>query len=125
MHVCHSLDAGLREIPALLRGEAITPESELGSNANSDKPTIPKAIVVGKGFSEDEMDELRKIEGADKVAWLLPDDEKMTWTRIAKAAGTGGAMLPGIIAERARECLKEHGVVPGSDKSVSGQVWGF
>lgn len=85
----------------------------------------PKAIVVGKGFSEEEMDKLRELVPAGNVPWLLPDDSKMTWTRIGKAAGTAGLALPGIIAQRVIECMEEHGVVPGSDVKTEGGVWDF
>lgn len=125
VHVCHSLEAGKREIPALLRGDTVTSESELGSNVTSGKHVIPKAIVVGKGFSEDEIDDLRKSEGVQSVPWLVPDDKNMTWTRIGKAAATGGVALPGIIAQRVSDCMKEHGMVPGSDDKVEPGLWGF
>lgn len=85
----------------------------------------PKAIVVGKGFSDEEMKTLRESIPAGSVPWLLPDDSKMTWTRIGKAAGTAGMALPGIIAERVIECLEIHGVVPGSDVKTEGGIWDF
>lgn len=125
VHVCHSLEAAISEIPPLLRGEPIRPGSKLGSNMDSGKIAVPKAIVVGKGFSDEEMETLRDKVPAGSVPWLLPDDGKMTWTRIGKAAGTGGIALPGIIADRVVECLEEHGLVPGSDVKTDGGVWGF
>lgn len=125
VHVCHSLEAGLREIPALMRGEEIKPESEMGSNATPGQHAFPKAVVVGKGFSDEEVEKLRTGEGAQSIPWLVPDDQKMTWGRIAMAAGTAGTALPGIIADRVIQCMKEHELVPGSDKKVEAGVWGF
>ena len=87
------------------------------------------AVVCGKGFSEEEIEELRGIQDAQKVPWLLPADEAMTWTRIAKVVGTAGTALPGIVAERVVACmekngmLKDGGVEGGSGRE--GQVWWF
>ncbi|KAK5009946.1 hypothetical protein LTR39_004824 [Cryomyces antarcticus] len=126
VHVCHDTSSARREIPALLAGESIQPSSGLGSNANSDsKHRAPRAIIVGKGFSEDEVETMRGYEGADKVPWLVPDDAKMTWSRIGKVAVTAGTALPGIVADRVDACMKEHGLVPGNESDVKGGVWGF
>jgi len=125
VHICHSLAAGLREIPQVLRGVPVSSESDIGSNVESGKSTIPEAVIVGKGFSEEEVNELRNAEGVQNVPWLIPDDKKMTWTRIGKAAATGGVALPGIIAERVISCMREHGLVPGHHESVQPGLWGF
>ena len=89
---------------------------------------MPRAIVVGKGFSAAELETMRaecEREGLRGVPWLVPDESKMTWGKMAKAVGTGGVALPGIIAERVRVCLSEHGMVPGKEVEVEGAVWGF
>ena len=88
---------------------------------------MPKAIVIGKGFSQAEMDQV--IEAGEaaakgKVAWLLPDDDKFTAYMKAKALLTAGTMLPTVIADRVKICLEEHGVKPGN-KYVEVGVWGF
>lgn len=82
-------------------------------------------MIVGKGFSDEEMDTLRTCQDADKVPWLLPDDSKMTWMRVARTAVTAGTALPDIVAERIDVCMKEHGLVPGNEARVEGGVWGF
>ena len=145
VHVCHTLSTALSEIPALLRGEVKAPSSNLGSNSarNLDSPSpapapspsqfqfqFPRAIVVGKGFSESEVETMRaecEGEGVRSVPWLVPDDSKMTWGKMAMAAGTGGTALPMIIAARVKVCLKERGMVPGMEMEVDsgGGVWGF
>lgn len=75
VHVCHDLPSSKREINALLRGEPVTPESGLGTNAEKGVATVvPKGIVIGKGFSEEEIGELRSScvgEGRKVVAWLV------------------------------------------------------
>lgn len=89
---------------------------------------MPKAVVIGKGFSEEEMDEIVKAgEAANKgkVAWLLPDDDKFTAYMKAKAILSVGTMLPTVIADRVKICLEEHGVKPGKDESFQPGVWGF
>ena len=73
VHVCHDLPSGKREIPALLRGEVVTPQSGMGTNAEEGVATVvPRGIVIGKGFSEEEVQELREAcKGERKVAWLV------------------------------------------------------
>lgn len=82
-------------------------------------------MVVGKGFSDAEMDALRRIEGVEKVVWLLPDDAKFSAGMKAKALLTAGTMLPAVIADRVKMCLEEHGLVPGTEEVKGGEVWGF
>jgi len=128
VHVCNNVPDAVHEIPALLRGEPIHPASGLGSNTtlNSDsKPRVPRAVICGKGFSDDEVATLWRCVGGDALPWLLPDDAQMTWTRMAKTAATAGTALPGIIAERVDRCMKAHGLVPGKEGDVGGGVWGF
>jgi len=125
VHVCHDLDSALTEIPALLRGEPVESSSDLSSNSQA-----PKAVVIGKGFTEEEMDRIIKAgkdsgsEKAASVAWLLPDDEKFTYYQKAKAIASAGTLLPSVIADRVRDCMKEHDIVPGKE-SAKGGVFGF
>jgi len=122
VHVIHSVSAGLRELPILLRGGQVTdPDTDIAC-----KHITPQAIVVGKGYDDDEVAELRKVEGAGKLPWLLADDQKMTWTRIAKVVVSAGTGLPVVVAQRVVECMQEHGIVPGKEWKVEeGTVWGF
>jgi len=103
----------------------VSSASDLSSNSQA-----PKAVVIGKGFSKEEMDQIVKAgkdSGAEKaatVAWLLPDDDKFSTYQKAKAIATAGTMLPSVIADRVRDCLKEHDIVPGKENAEGG-VWGF
>ncbi|GAB7346905.1 hypothetical protein MBLNU459_g1978t1 [Dothideomycetes sp. NU459] len=139
IHACHTLATAKAEIPALLTHHAISPSSALptltasiGRPPISRAPRVPKAIVVGKGFSEAETAELMAAvrgavpaDAAAKVVWLTPDDDKFTGAMKVKAALSGGAKLPHLVAERVRTCLREGGVVPGWEERVEGGVWGF
>lgn len=123
VHVIHTVEAGLRELPVLLRGDRVEqPETQIAC-----KHVRPQAIVVGKGYSDEEVEQLRRgVEGSGKVPWLLADDAKMTWTRIAKVAVTAGTALPVVVAQRVIDCMQEHGIVPGKEWKVEdGTVWGF
>jgi hypothetical protein len=84
---------------------------------------------LGKGFSSEEVAALQKACAAEskeqKTVWLVPDDAKFSTIDKVKAIGTGGVMLPGLIAERVRRALHEGGIVPGKEGSVEGGEWGF
>lgn len=104
------------------------PSSDLSVKPSSDsKQPLPRAVVIGKGFSEDEMKEIVKAGQATEygkgVAWMLPDDDKFTTYMKAKAIVTAGTGLPAVIADRAVQALKENGVVEGQD--FKGGVYGF
>lgn len=128
-HVCHDLDSALSELPALFRGESVQPSSDLSVAPSSEsKQPIPRAVVIGKGFSEDEMKQIVK-RGQEaggtgsKTAWFLPDDDKFTLAQKARAFATAGISLPTVIAERAIESLRENGVVDG--RETVGGIYGF
>lgn len=109
------------------------PSSNLGSNATREETErrVPQAIIVGKGFSDEEVQQMQALEGlAGKVPWLLPDTSKFTWTMMVKAVATGGTALPAVVAERAANCMKENGLVPGNSLKAENeykgtQIWYF
>ena len=70
VHHFQSTDAVSEELPKLLNGEQVKPQSGEGTNAESDKTRIPKAIIVGAGFSRVELDEMREVKGATSLPWL-------------------------------------------------------
>ncbi|KAG9519383.1 hypothetical protein KCV07_g4871, partial [Aureobasidium melanogenum] len=113
VHTCNDISSAKSTLPSLLTSS-----------------TGPVAVVIGKGFYESEMQEIIqhcKGEAASaKTVWLLPDDDKFTAFMKVKAVASAGTMLPGMIAERAAEALKENGVVAGgSVESVKSGVHGF
>ncbi|KAK5124282.1 hypothetical protein LTR85_001985 [Meristemomyces frigidus] len=118
VHHFESTDAVHKELPMLLRGEKIKPSSGGGSNAESDETKIPKAVVVGAGFSESELDEMRKIEGAQSLPWLYPDPLK------SAASMLSGPFLMTVIVKRAKGCLKSNGLVEGKEPEAKG-IWSF
>ncbi|KAK4550391.1 hypothetical protein LTR36_003358 [Oleoguttula mirabilis] len=109
-----------KDLPPLLRGERATPSSNAGSNSNADQPTkIPKAVVVGAGFSEAELDEMRTTEGAQSLPWLYPDPLK------SAASMLTGPFLMKVIVKRVKGCLKANGLVEGQEAPEAKGIWSF
>lgn len=97
IHVILSLDAGVSEIPALLRGEK--PPSEHHENLgtrNYSKP--PAAVVTGGGYDEAMVKDMRDAcNGESNVPWLRPDMGALP----PHGPGYGAAM-----AEKVKACLR-------------------
>lgn len=119
VHAIHSTQTGKRELPALLRGDKFSPESDLGSNAKSGRQQVPKAIIVGAGFSREELEEMRSTEGGKSVPWLYPDPSKAVWSMLR------GPFFMSHIVKRAKNCMGEHGLAAGKEGQVVPDVWGF
>ena len=120
IHVVHDVSIATLELPKLFAGEADKPSSGLGSNttnasiATSGRHPVPKAIIVGGGFTPDEFDELRTISGAGNLPWLRAD------------VSAGGPSSGDEIASRIKKCFAEHDLVPGGDSAKhTGTVWDF
>ncbi|RDL36462.1 Uncharacterized protein BP5553_05814 [Venustampulla echinocandica] len=78
VHLCLTPEAGKIEIPAILKQEPVTTDVELGSK---NYETIPKAIIVGGGYNDEDLDVLRRSCQTAKtplVPWLRPDLNKPT-----------------------------------------------
>ncbi|KAK5135347.1 hypothetical protein LTR08_005289 [Meristemomyces frigidus] len=118
VHHFQSTAAAREELPPLFRGETVKPSSGVGSNVDSAESKKPRAVVVGAGFSRDELDEMRKIEGADSIPWLYPDALK------SAASIVTGPFLMTVIVKRAKSCLQTNGVVEGKEPGDTG-VWPF
>ncbi|KAK4964641.1 hypothetical protein LTR66_012246, partial [Elasticomyces elasticus] len=92
------------------------------------RQTAPKAIIVGRGYGQEEIDAMRAVDGAHSAAWLVPDLSSMppVGTLVRGLIG-GKPSLAGSVAERAKDILKEHGVSgeKGAEAEVEGQVWYF
>jgi hypothetical protein len=121
-HVFHTPLAVQNELPFLLKGQDIQPSSGLGSNANTSKPVVPKAIIVGAGFSRKELDEMRLLEGSKDVPWLYPAASKMAQTGLGALVGKD--FMTSII-ERAKATMKKNGLVEGEEREVKPDVWEF
>lgn len=113
------------ELPVLLQGEAKKPVSGLGSNAynasiaTSGRHPVPQAIIVGGMFSQEDFDAMRAIPGADSLPWLRADPAE-----VKQNSERRGPPPAKEIAERSKKCLREHDLVPGVDKQLTG-VWDY
>jgi len=92
---------GVSEFAPLLKGEILIPVSGLGSNMNSSDPKIPKAIFIGGGFSQSEIEEMYEKPIMKTVPWLFPP----TATR------ENGTIVPPteMIVGRVKQVFAEHG----------------
>ena len=95
------------------------PQSGLGTNAESEKIQAPKAIIVGAGFSKEELEDVRGCDGGDTVPWLYPDPVKSAGSMIR------GPWLLSHIATRAKQCMQSNGLVEGKENEVRPTVWRF
>ena len=74
VHLILTPEAGKVQIPALLKGEKEVPsDSELGSK-NYEK--APVAVLLGAGYDDKAIEELRKASEGTNVPWLRPDTTK-------------------------------------------------
>ena len=121
-HVFHTPLAVQNELPFLLKGQDIKPSSGLGSNANTSKTVAPKAVIVGAGFSRQELDEMRLLEGSKDVPWLYPATSNMAQTGLGVLIGKD---FMTSIVERATGTMKKNGLVEGKEGEVKPDVWGF
>ena len=113
IHTCNDVSTAKSTLPSLLRSDA-----------------GPIAVIIGKGFSDAEMQDIiahcKHEVGETKTAWLLPDDDKFTAAMKAKAVFSAGSALPGLIASRAAESLRQNGVVAGKSlNELKGGTYGF
>ncbi|KAK4499205.1 hypothetical protein PRZ48_009718 [Zasmidium cellare] len=115
VHVCHNAPVAKSELPALLKGERTEPCSGKGSNTKTRSPKIPKAIFVGGGFSETELEEMRAVDVLRTVPWMYPPANRRPKTN-------GPPPMEMIIA-RAKEAFVEHGFVEGKEDQVEVGLW--
>ncbi|KAM0712521.1 hypothetical protein Q7P37_011618 [Cladosporium fusiforme] len=112
VHVFHTPLAVQTELPPLLLGKNIKPSSNLGSNATSNQAEAPKAIIVGAGFSRQELDVMRMLEGCETLPWLYPSPAKMAQTGLGAVFGKD--FMTSII-ERAKSAMVQNGLVEGRE----------
>lgn len=114
IHVCHSTPTGLAELPLLVAGKSVSPESGLGSNLTSSEPLNPRLIFAGAGFSKEEVEEMRQIEALRTLPWL-----------VAIPKGASPPPMQQIVI-RVKAALATHGFVPRGALEKSGgegEVW--
>ncbi|KAH9208056.1 hypothetical protein DL95DRAFT_481498 [Leptodontidium sp. 2 PMI_412] len=80
IRLIESVSTARHELPLLLsnspKSSIITPASTKGSNTirSTSQQQKPVAVIFGGGFTPDEFEELRKLEGGEKVPWLKADN---------------------------------------------------
>lgn len=99
-----SLEGGIRNLPLILSGSSpANEESSLGSKKYSQPP---KAIILGGGYSDDDLKKLQEaaitFPGAVRVLWLKADVEK---TKRGPEPGT--PEYSQLVAVRVKEKLGE------------------
>ncbi|OJJ50232.1 hypothetical protein ASPZODRAFT_13320 [Penicilliopsis zonata CBS 506.65] len=77
IHFVMSAEAGKAEIPAILRGESVSPTNEYGTH---DYSKTPDAVVLGGGYDEQDISTMRAAcQGVkNNIPWLRPDMTKPT-----------------------------------------------
>ncbi|PVH70456.1 hypothetical protein DL98DRAFT_661158 [Cadophora sp. DSE1049] len=140
IHLIESVRTAQAELPLLLspspspspspstttspQSKTITPASQKGSNTHR-PPTQqrrPLAVIVGGGFTPEEFEELRKLEGSESVPWLRADN-----SLVPKSEWPPNPVYPGRAAERIKEVLRREGIL-GRDEADGkmvgvGEVW--
>ena len=114
--VFHSTSSATTELSSLLSGDTTTKSSSrLGSNTAASEAVAPKAVVAGAGFSQDEVETMRReISGGEKLAWFHP-----TKTQAQKPWEPG--FMEGVVG-RAKTALEEHAT---GDGGIEAGLFGF
>jgi hypothetical protein len=108
LHACQSIPVALREVPLLLHGKTVKPESQIRTNAQRDSTLSspkPVGIIVGPGFSDAEVEEMRAVFDPIKP---------MAWIR-AEPKNFDGVPTPEEMAEKVKACLAKNFEVTGGE----------
>lgn len=109
----------LYEIVPLLMGQSLQPCSGQGSNARSKEAKIPKAIFVGGGFAEYELQQMRLNEVIRSVPMLYPPPGK-------RPEGQTNEPPPiDKIVARTKEAFAKHDLVEGKEDHIKPGLWEF
>ncbi|KAG4424620.1 hypothetical protein IFR04_002330, partial [Cadophora malorum] len=114
IHLIESLSTAKSELSLLLSPSSspsippqpITPASKKGSNTQRppSHQRRPLAVIVGGGFTPEEFEELREIEGAESVPWLRADN-----SLVPESEWPPNPVYPGRAAGRIKEVLRREG----------------
>ncbi|KXS97039.1 hypothetical protein AC578_2858 [Pseudocercospora eumusae] len=118
VHVVNSAPNGIYEFPPLVTGEYSIPVSGLGSNVNSPSPKVPKAIFVGGGFSQWEI---------NKMYYTYAEVQAVPWLYPPTTARANGTVIPSteVIVARVKQVFAQYGLVPGNDTDPAPGIWSF
>ncbi|KAK3707955.1 hypothetical protein LTR37_011807 [Vermiconidia calcicola] len=111
--------------PPLIRGEAVVPPSGVGTNATSSTGKIPKALFVGGGFTEEELQSILAVPETDGIVTLGPrqgtkEEVQRRTEHVQETTVQRGPTLEmmGWIVQGVKRCLRERGVVEGFEAVV-------
>ncbi|KIW30580.1 uncharacterized protein PV07_06316 [Cladophialophora immunda] len=77
VHVCNNADAAVSEIPALMKGDTTAPSSGLGTNTGGSGRSDISLIIVGGGFSPQDVQAIKSAADSVKpVAFFCADTSK-------------------------------------------------
>ncbi|KIX93361.1 uncharacterized protein Z520_11004 [Fonsecaea multimorphosa CBS 102226] len=77
VHVCNNADTAVSEIPTLLKGDIISPSSGLGANAQGSGRSDISFIIIGGGFSPEDVQAIKSAaDGVKPVAFFCADTSK-------------------------------------------------
>lgn len=119
-HVIHSVPTAQEELPRILAGETLKPSSGLGSDAQSPRASKPEAVVVGAGYSVEEVQELQKISGAETVPWFRGNPDLTNFSKFRDSIPPTSH-----IAERAKAVMKSHEVDAAHSGAMPRGSWEF
>ena len=106
----HSVQVAREELPMIIHGEIVVPRSGLGSEAGENhERQAPVAVIVGAGFSEDEVKEMRQIDNADRVPWFHGNPDLVDLSQFE-----GGIPPTSSIAKRCKVVLARQQIAPGN-----------
>jgi hypothetical protein len=106
IHVVRSVDDAKSELPALLKGEKVTPASGFGSNVDNSSPvsgTEVKAVIVGGGYSPEDFDAIKAVVDEVKPLPFVRADT----SKPRPAGAPPGPPGPAEIRERVTKALAE------------------
>ena len=106
IHVVRDTQSAQTELPALLKGESVTPSSGFGSNVDNSSPTSGnevKAVIVGGGYSPEEFDAIKAaVDSVKPLPFVRADTSKPR-----PAGAPPGPPQPSEIRERVTKALGE------------------
>ncbi|EWC45696.1 hypothetical protein DRE_05257 [Drechslerella stenobrocha 248] len=123
IHLSLSVEEVKRDLPRILRGDAVAPPSGIGSNKDrsADTQRLPKFLVVGGGFSPEEFEHMQlsidltgggRLSGGDIPVWLKRNPRARTALELP-----GGEITPEVtkfmastLKARLDEAAKEMGL---------------
>ncbi|KAK0111176.1 hypothetical protein ONS95_001552 [Cadophora gregata] len=114
IHLIESVTTARSELPLILSSSSkpnkITPTSQTGSNTlrPDSEQRRPVAVIVGGGFTPEEFEELRGLEGGETVTWLRADN-----SLVPESEWPPNPVYPGRAAGRVKEVLRREGILGG------------